>query len=200
MAARWGVPPAHPAAEVSGVPGRKCWSLQCFWGRQKDFVDTEMKLGRDMRSATAIVGYAGGRENGKCGHLPPARVPPHPHSCTWTPNLCTSVAGLVAEGSRTHSVKQARGRARQHDVSRSRAAGVACPTAFAPATCRTTCYYYNAPGTTYEAQGHAEVVQVGLDDVKAEEQMAAFAETYFSQFQKGRGGMIRQARIVTAQA
>jgi hypothetical protein len=61
----------------------------CFWGRQKDFVDTEMKMGRDVMSSTAVVGYAGGQENTK-----------------------------------------------------------------------DTCYYYNAPGTLYERQGHAEVVQV----------------------------------------
>jgi peptide methionine sulfoxide reductase MsrA len=37
----------------------------CFWGRQKDFVDTEMKLGRTVASSTAVVGYAGGQENTK---------------------------------------------------------------------------------------------------------------------------------------
>jgi peptide methionine sulfoxide reductase MsrA len=61
----------------------------CFWGRQKDFVDTEMKLGRGASTATAVVGYAGGQVNQK-----------------------------------------------------------------------STCYYYNAPETQYERQGHAEVVQV----------------------------------------
>ena len=33
----------------------------CFWGRQKGFVDTEMKMGRSMDSVSSIVGYAGGR-------------------------------------------------------------------------------------------------------------------------------------------
>lgn len=92
----------------------------CFWGRQKDFVDTEMQLGRDVSTSTAVVGYAGGKENSK-----------------------------------------------------------------------STCYYYNAPDTLYEKQGHAEVVQVGLDSAKAAEQFGAFSETYFSQFQKTRFGMIR---------
>jgi peptide methionine sulfoxide reductase MsrA len=73
------------AAEITPV----YFGNGCFWGRQKDFIDTEMKLGRDASSSTAVVGYAGGQENGK-------------------------------------------------DV----------------------CYYYNAPGTLYERQGHAEVVQV----------------------------------------
>ena len=37
----------------------------CFWGRQKDYVDTEQKLGRTPDQSTALVGYAGGRENSK---------------------------------------------------------------------------------------------------------------------------------------
>lgn len=37
----------------------------CFWGRQKDYIDTEMQMGRDVGGATAVVGYAGGQENGK---------------------------------------------------------------------------------------------------------------------------------------
>jgi peptide methionine sulfoxide reductase MsrA len=75
------------AAEITPV----YFGNGCFWGRQKDFVDTEMNLGRDASTSTAVVGYAGGQENAK-------------------------------------------------DV----------------------CYYYNAPGTLYERQGHAEVVQVGI--------------------------------------
>lgn len=99
----------------------------CFWGRQKDFVDTEMQLGRDVTTSTAVVGYAGGKENN-----------------------------------------------------------------------RSTCYYYNAPDTLYEKQGHAEVVQVGIDSEKAAEQFGAFSETYFSQFQKTRFGMIRLVRTLYA--
>ena len=97
----------------------------CFWGRQKDFVDTEMKLGRTANSATAVVGYAGGQENQK------------------------------------------------------------------PA-----CYYYNSPESQYERQGHAEVVQVGLNSEKAKDELAMFAETYFNQFTKTRQGMIRSVRAL----
>lgn len=83
-----------------------------------------MQLGRDVSTSTAVVGYAGGKENSK-----------------------------------------------------------------------STCYYYNAPDTLYEKQGHAEVVQVGIDSAKAAEQFGAFSETYFSQFQKTRFGMIRLVRL-----
>lgn len=37
----------------------------CFWGRQKDFVDAEIALGRSVSDVTAIVGYAGGRKTGR---------------------------------------------------------------------------------------------------------------------------------------
>lgn len=90
-------------------------------------MDTEMQLGRDVSTSTAVVGYAGGKENTK-----------------------------------------------------------------------STCYYYNAPDTLYEKQGHAEVVQVGIDSAKAAEQFGAFSETYFSQFQKTRFGMIRLVRLFAA--
>jgi peptide methionine sulfoxide reductase MsrA len=33
----------------------------CFWGRQKDFVDAEMALGRQPGDISAVVGYAGGK-------------------------------------------------------------------------------------------------------------------------------------------
>ena len=98
---------------------------RCFWGRQKDFVDTEMQLGRNIGTSTAVVGYAGGKQNSN-----------------------------------------------------------------------NTCYYYNAPDTLYEKQGHAEVVQVGIDLSQAEKEFGAFSETYFSQFQKTRFGMIRLVRSV----
>lgn len=57
-----------------------------------------------------------------------------------------------------------------------------------------TCYYYNAPGSLYEEQGHAEVTQVGIESEAAEKQFGMFAETYFSQFKKTPFGMIRQVR------
>jgi peptide methionine sulfoxide reductase MsrA len=111
---------AQPAlAEITPV----YFGNGCFWGRQKDFVDTEMKLGREMSTATAVVGYAGGKENSK-----------------------------------------------------------------------NVCYYYNQPDTLYERQGHAEVVQVGIDSSKAEKEFGMFAETYFKQFKKTPMGMIRLVR------
>ena len=36
----------------------------CFWGRQKDFVDTERKLGRAGGNVSAVAGYAGGADQG----------------------------------------------------------------------------------------------------------------------------------------
>jgi len=36
------------------------WGNGCFWGRQKDFIDTELRLGRSADAVTARVGYAGG--------------------------------------------------------------------------------------------------------------------------------------------
>jgi len=41
----------------------------CFWGRQKDFVDTEKKMGRVPESITSIVGYAGGPKAGPDGSV-----------------------------------------------------------------------------------------------------------------------------------
>jgi peptide methionine sulfoxide reductase MsrA len=99
----------------------------CFWGRQKDYVDTEMKLGRTPETSTAVVGYGGGQENQ-----------------------------------------------------------------------RPACYYYNAPDSQYERQGHAEVVQVGLDSTKATDEMAMFANTYFNQFTKTPRGMMRSVRYPQA--
>lgn len=114
---------AQPAlAEITPV----YFGNGCFWGRQKDFVDTEMQLGREMSTSTAVVGYAGGQENSK-----------------------------------------------------------------------NVCYYYNAPDSLYEKQGHAEVVQVGIDSSNAADEFGKFAETYFKQFQRTRGGMIRLVRPST---
>ncbi|GLC60026.1 hypothetical protein PLESTB_001565000 [Pleodorina starrii] len=42
----------------------------CFWGRQKDFVDVEMKqLGRTPEKLTALVGYAAGTQTGPGGKV-----------------------------------------------------------------------------------------------------------------------------------
>ncbi len=55
------------------------------------------------------------------------------------------------------------------------------------------CYYTGLPGSVYEDLGHAEVVKVDLTGGReaAEEQMARFASTYFSQFKKTAKGMQR---------
>ena len=37
----------------------------CFWGRQKDFVDVEKRLGRKESDISATVGYAGGADVGR---------------------------------------------------------------------------------------------------------------------------------------
>jgi hypothetical protein len=58
-----------------------------------------------------------------------------------------------------------------------------------------TCYYYNAPDSLYEKQGHAEVTQVGIDSASADKDYGMFAETYFAQFKKTPFGMIRQVWI-----
>jgi len=108
--------PAAALADITPV----YFGNGCFWGRQKDFVDTEMALGRTMPEVSAVVGYAGGRSKESA-----------------------------------------------------------------------TCYYYNAPDSVYEKQGHAEVVQVALSEGDAERQFARFAETYMRQFQRTPAGMVR---------
>jgi hypothetical protein len=49
----------------------------------------------------------------------------------------------------------------------------------------------------YEKLGHAEVVQLELhgEGSEAEQQMAAFADTYFSQFVKTPFGMMRSVGV-----
>lgn len=58
------------------------------------------------------------------------------------------------------------------------------------------CYYYGPSATVYEKLGHAEVVQLELQGGagEAEQQMRAFADTYFSQFVKTPFGMMRSVR------
>ena len=47
----------EPSSEVTPI----YFGNGCFWGRQKDFVDTEKKLGRRPEEISAVAGYAGGR-------------------------------------------------------------------------------------------------------------------------------------------
>ena len=58
------------------------------------------------------------------------------------------------------------------------------------------CYYYGPGDSVYEKLGHAEVVQLELAGAasEAEQQMRAFADTYFSQFVKTPFGMMREVR------
>lgn len=75
-------PPCADAATVSDL-ARDLKELQsgdgnstiyfgngCFWGRQKDFIETERKLGRADDQLSALVGYAGVFD----GSLPPVPV------------------------------------------------------------------------------------------------------------------------------
>lgn len=61
--------PAASADEVlatasnAGVP-TVYFGNGCFWGRQKDFIDTELALGRSKEELSALVGYAGGKRSG----------------------------------------------------------------------------------------------------------------------------------------
>jgi len=48
----------------------------CFWGRQKDFVDAEMALGRTPTSISALAGYAGGPYTAKDGRVCYYYAPP----------------------------------------------------------------------------------------------------------------------------
>lgn len=59
------------------------------------------------------------------------------------------------------------------------------------------CYYYGPGDTVYEKLGHAEVVQLELQGgaPQAEQQMRAFADTYFGQFIKTPFGMMRSVRF-----
>ncbi|KAF5843306.1 hypothetical protein DUNSADRAFT_108 [Dunaliella salina] len=64
---------AMPAASSSigsrEVPEPVYFGNGCFWGRQYDFVNAEKEMGRGMGEATAVVGYAGGRQAGPDGKV-----------------------------------------------------------------------------------------------------------------------------------
>jgi hypothetical protein len=57
------------AAASSSVPQTVYFGNGCFWGRQKDFVDAEKRLGRAPEEVSAVVGYAGGRQTGPDGRV-----------------------------------------------------------------------------------------------------------------------------------
>lgn len=117
--------PLAAAAAESAAPQTVYFGNGCFWGRQKEFVDAEKTLGRAPDQVSAVVGYAGGKQQGPGGKV---------------------------------------------------------------------CYYYGPSNTVYEKLGHAEVVQLELQGGapgQVEQQMRAFADTYFSQFVKTPFGMMR---------
>ena len=57
------------APVTSGAPQTVYFGNGCFWGRQKEFVDTEKKLGRAGEQVSAVVGYAGGKRSGPDGRV-----------------------------------------------------------------------------------------------------------------------------------
>ncbi len=66
---------AEPAATAATLEAAKAapqtvyFGNGCFWGRQKEFVDTEKKLGRAPDQVSAVVGYAGGKQAGPGGKV-----------------------------------------------------------------------------------------------------------------------------------
>lgn len=53
--------------------------IGCFWGRQKDFIETEKRLGRPESQVSALVGYAGGVEPSRSGKVCYFSGPPDTH-------------------------------------------------------------------------------------------------------------------------
>eukprot|EP00195_Chlamydomonas_chlamydogama_P012112 CAMPEP_0202897334 /NCGR_PEP_ID=MMETSP1392-20130828/6121_1 /ASSEMBLY_ACC=CAM_ASM_000868 /TAXON_ID=225041 /ORGANISM="Chlamydomonas chlamydogama, Strain SAG 11-48b" /LENGTH=296 /DNA_ID=CAMNT_0049582943 /DNA_START=108 /DNA_END=999 /DNA_ORIENTATION=- len=53
-----------PATSSKTLPETVYFGNGCFWGRQKDFVDTELALGRPPEQVSSLVGYAGGAQAG----------------------------------------------------------------------------------------------------------------------------------------
>jgi peptide methionine sulfoxide reductase MsrA len=75
--------PAFAAETTTAPPTTVYFGNGCFWGRQKDFVETELKtLSRPPERVSAVAGYAGGRSgtaadsnNKVCYHFnPPGQV------------------------------------------------------------------------------------------------------------------------------
>ena len=52
------------AASSSSAPMPVYFGNGCFWGRQKDYVDQERAMGRRPEQVSAVVGYAGGKQQG----------------------------------------------------------------------------------------------------------------------------------------
>lgn len=52
------------AVVADSAPQTVFFGNGCFWGRQKEFVDAEKLLGRSPDQVSAVVGYAGGKQQG----------------------------------------------------------------------------------------------------------------------------------------
>lgn len=63
-------PATTTSARAAAAPEAVYFGNGCFWGRQKDFVDTERSLGRvDPAEISSVVGYAGGAREGPDGKV-----------------------------------------------------------------------------------------------------------------------------------
>jgi len=62
--------PEEASISTKKLPETVYFGNGCFWGRQKDYVDTEMTvLGRKPNEISAVVGYAGGKLTGPDGKV-----------------------------------------------------------------------------------------------------------------------------------
>jgi len=175
---------ASSAASSSGGPVPVYFGNGCFWGRQKDFVDTEMAMGRSVDDLSAVVGYAGGARTGPdgkvCTRHPVASGKAAPR-CTGTIKrnsiACPQCRNLLLVLCLWAAVRAP--------------APARCPppaplppphlqNPCVPAcSCVQVCYYYSDPRTIYERLGHAEVVQLQLPSADDDNAFKMFADTYF---------------------
>lgn len=118
----------------------------CFWGRQFEFVNAEAALGRDAADISAVVGYAGGRQQGPDGKVRsgpvlrgsaiPGAAAPRVPACCLRPSPPPPPAPPCPQ--RAHPLASVIFRRFPLQV----------------------CYYYSDELSVYEPLGHAEVVQV----------------------------------------
>eukprot|EP00199_Chlamydomonas_sp_CCMP681_P006926 CAMPEP_0119107442 /NCGR_PEP_ID=MMETSP1180-20130426/10152_1 /TAXON_ID=3052 ORGANISM="Chlamydomonas cf sp, Strain CCMP681" /NCGR_SAMPLE_ID=MMETSP1180 /ASSEMBLY_ACC=CAM_ASM_000741 /LENGTH=283 /DNA_ID=CAMNT_0007092929 /DNA_START=115 /DNA_END=966 /DNA_ORIENTATION=+ len=57
------------AADLPAAPEAVYFGNGCFWGRQYDYVQTELSMGREEQQLSAVAGYAGGRAVGPDGKV-----------------------------------------------------------------------------------------------------------------------------------
>lgn len=65
LAALVAAPAAVAAEEITPV----YFGNGCYWGRQFDYVNAELSMGRDASSLSAVVGYAGGKVPAPAGKV-----------------------------------------------------------------------------------------------------------------------------------